>query len=151
MENDFLYMLAFSKLVLKLNSQQDCTEECEEIKTFSSEDQESIVNQLLSMIDKNNAQDVGNIVSALKKINYLDPLYVDDYVSVVEMKAGFKELEDMRKTVQTIISRPDGYQKTVLEYAFWKNLTLVAVNLQDNELLTSFIQKLEQAAKSIAE
>ena len=142
MENDFSYMLAFSKLVLKLNSQQDCTEECEEIKTFSSEDQESIVNQLLSMIDKNNAQDVGNIVSALKKINYLDPLYVDDYVSVVE---------DMRKTVQTIISRPDGYQKTVLEYAFWKNLTLVAVNLQDNELLTSFIQKLEQAAKSIAE
>ena len=67
------------------------------------------------------------------------------------MKAGFKELEDMRKTVQTIISRPDGYQKTVLEYAFWKNLTLVAVNLQDNELLTSFIQKLEQAAKSIEE
>ena len=151
MENDFSYMLTFSNLVLKLNNQQDCTEECEEIRTFSQEDQVTIINQLLSMIDKNNAQDVGNIVSALKKINYLDSLYVDDYVSVVEMKAGFKELEDMRKTVQTIISRPDGYQKTVLEYAFWKNLTLVAVNLQDNELLTSFIQKLEQAAKSIAE
>ena len=151
MENDFSYMLTFSNLVLKLNNQQDCTEECEEIRTFSQEDQVTIINQLLSMIDKNNANSVENIISALKKIDYLDPFYVDDYVSVVEMKAGFKELEDMRKTVQTIISRPDGYQKTVLEYAFWKNLTLVAVNLQDNELLTSFIQKLEQAAKSIAE
>lgn len=151
MENDFSYMLTFSNLVLKLNNQQDCTEECEEIRTFSQEDQVTIINQLLSMIDKNNANSVENIISALKKIDYLDPFYVDDYVSVVEMKAGLKELEDMRKTVQTIISRPDGYQKTVLEYAFWKNLTLVAVNLQDNELLTSFIQKLEQAAKSIAE
>ena len=95
MENDFSYMLTFSNLVLKLNNQQDCTEECEEIRTLSQEDQVTIINQLLSMIDKNNAKSVENIISALKKINYLDPLYVDDYVSVVEMKAGLKEFEDM--------------------------------------------------------
>ncbi len=150
MENDFSYMLTFSNLVLKLNNQQDCTEECEEIRTFSQEDQVTIINQLLSMIDKNNANSVENIISALKKINYLDPLYVDDYVSVVEMKAGLKEFEDMRKTVQIIISRPR-YKKAVLEYAFWKNLTLIVVNLQDNELLTSFIQKLEQSAQKFME
>ncbi len=146
MDSNFSYMLAFSNLILKLNKGEDCSAECEEIKTLSESDKETIVSQLMAMIEKNNTVNSEQIISALKKIDYLDPIYVDDYVSVIEMKQGTKQLEQMRQIVQEILSR-QGYTQTVFEYAFWKYLTLIAVNLQDNDLLERFIRKLEEVSQ----
>ena len=74
MDTDFSYMLIFSNLILKLNTGGDCVSECEEIKTFSDQDQESIVMQLLSMLDQRSSENIENIVATLKSIGYLDTM-----------------------------------------------------------------------------
>lgn len=150
MDTDFSYMITFSNLVLKLNNGEDVSEECEQIKSFSPEDQETIVRQLLSMIDRQEGEHEIKIVDALKEIAFLDSNYVDDFASMIHLRSDTSDREQKQQILRQIISR-EGYTKTILETEFWRTLTLITINAGDNDLLEQFIQKLEQAAKSIAE
>ena len=150
MDTDFSYMITFSNLVLKLNNGEDVSEECEQIKSFSPEDQETIVRQLLSMLDRQEGEHESKIVDALKEITFLDSNYVDDFASMIHLRSDTSDREQKQQILRQIISR-EGYTKTILETEFWRTLTLITINAGDNDLLEQFIQKLEQAAKSIAE
>lgn len=150
MDTDFSYMITFSNLVLKLNNGEDVSEECEQIKSFSPEDQETIVRQLLSMLDRQEGEHEIKIVDALKEIAFLDSNYVDDFASMIHLRSDTSDREQKQQILRQIISR-EGYTKTILETEFWRTLTLITINAGDNDLLEQFIQKLEQAAKSIAE
>lgn len=150
MDTDFSYMITFSNLVLKLNNGEDVSEECEQIKSFSPEDQETIVRQLLSMLDRQEGEHESKIVDELKEIAFLDSNYVDDFASMIHLRSDTSDREQKQQILRQIISR-EGYTKTILETEFWRTLTLITINAGDNDLLEQFIQKLEQAAKSIAE
>ena len=150
MDTDFSYMITFSNLVLKLNNGEDVSEECEQIKSFSPEDQETIVRQLLSMLDRQEGEHESKIVDALKEIAFLDSNYVDDFASMIHLRSDTSDREQKQQILRQVISR-EGYTKTILETEFWRTLTLITINAGDNDLLEQFIQKLEQAAKSIAE
>lgn len=150
MDTDFSYMISFSNLVLKLNNGEDVSGECEQIKSFSSEDQETIVRQLLSMLEHQENGREREIVDALKKIAFLDSDYVDDFASMIHLRSDTSSREEKQQSLRKIISRK-GYTKTMLETEFWRTLTLIAINAGNNDLLEQFIQKLEQAAKNIAE
>ena len=146
MDTDSSFMLTFSNLVLKLNPGEDVSAECEQIKTFSQEDQETIVRQLLNMLDLQESDYESDIVNALKQTDYLDANYVDDFVSMIHLRSDSSTREQKRQILQQIINR-EGYTKTLLETEFWRTLTLIAINLRDNEMLAQFIERLEQAAQ----
>ncbi len=144
MDTDFSYMLTFSNLILKLNTGEDCASECEEIKTFSEQDQESIVMQLLSMLDQRSSENIENIVAALKSIGYLDSNYVDDFAEVAAFRTGGVLAKEKVPMIQRIIGR--NYGRTLMEDVFWRTLTLIVVNAGDNTLLAQYIEKLEEEA-----
>ncbi len=144
MDTDFSYMLTFSNLILKLNTGEDCASECEEIKTFSEQDQESIVMQLLSMLDQRVSEHIEDIVAALKSIGYLDSNYVDDFAEVTGFRSSDMLAEEKIPLIQRIIGRT--YGKTLMEGVFWRTLTLIVVNAGDNALLAQYIEKLEEEA-----
>ena len=118
MDTDFSYMLTFSNLILKLNTGGDCVSECEEIKTFSDQDQESIVMQLLSMLDQRSSENIENIVATLKSIGYLDSNYVDDFAEVTGFRSSDMLAEEKIPLIQRIIGRT--YGKTLMEGVFWR-------------------------------
>ena len=138
MDTDFSYMLTFSNLILKLNTGEDCASECEEIKTFSEQDQESIVMQLLSMLDQRVSEHIEDIVAALKSIGYLD------FAEVTGFRSSDMLAEEKIPLIQRIIGRT--YGKTLMEGVFWRTLTLIVVNAGDNALLAQYIEKLEEEA-----
>ena len=37
-----------------------------------------------------------------------------------------------------------GYGKVLMEDIFWQSLTLIAINMQNNDLLAQYIRKMEQ-------
>ena len=144
MDTDFSYMLTFSNLILKLNTGGDCVSECEEIKTFSDQDQESIVMQLLSMLDQRSSENIENIVATLKSIGSLDSNYVDDFAEVTGFRSSDMLAGEKIPLIQRIIGRT--YGKTLMEGVFWRTLTLIVVNAGDNALLAQYIEKLEEEA-----
>lgn len=146
MNPDFSFMLTVSKLVLKLNKGEDCSEECEAVKAFSQENMEDVVSQLLNMIEQLVGKGVEKIVEALKKIGYLDETYLNDYVSMTRLRSFDLDLEQSNQLLREIISHPP-YGKTMRELSFWRSLTMTAINSRDNELLAQFIERLEQAAQ----
>lgn len=146
MNPDFSFMLTVSKLVLKLNKGEDCSEECEAVKGFAQEELETVVSQLLNMIEQLVGKGVDRIVEALKKIGYLDEKYLDDYVSMTRLRSFDLDLEQSNQLLREIISHPP-YGKTMRELSFWRSLTMTAINSRDNELLAQFIERLEQAAQ----
>lgn len=75
---------------------------------------------------------------------------MDDFASMIHLRSDTSDREQKQQILRQIISR-EGYTKTILETEFWRTLTLITINAGDNDLLEQFIQKLEQAAKSIAE
>ena len=142
MSTDFSYMITFSNLILKLNTGEDCKAECEEVKGFTEQDQETIVMQLLSMIDQRASQYIDAIAEALKSMNLLDSSYIDDFVEVTGFRSSNLLAEEKIPLIQRVITR--SYGKTMMEGVFWRTLTLIAVNAGDNTLLAQFIDKLEQ-------
>ena len=146
MNPDFSFMLTVSKLILKLNKGEDCSEECEAVKDFAQEELETVVSQLLNMIEQLVGKGVEKIVEALKKIGYLDETYLDDFVSMTRLRSFDLDLEQSNQLLREIISHPP-YGKTMRELSFWRSLTMTAINSRDNELLAQFIERLEQAAQ----
>ena len=147
MNPDFSFMLTVSKLVLKLSKGEDCSEECEAVKGFAQEELETVVSQLLNMIEQLVGKGVEKIVEALKKIGYLDETYLNDFVSMTRLRSFDLDLEQSNQLLREIISHPP-YGKTMRELSFWRSLTMTAINSRDNELLAQFIERLEQAASA---
>ena len=52
-------------------------------------------------------------------------------------------LQERQEIVKRVLSRT-GYSKVLMEDIFWQSLTLIAINMQNNDLLAQYIRKMEQ-------
>lgn len=136
------YTLPILKLFLKLDSGEDFTEECEQIKAMPEEDSWNVLNQLFERIGKD-VENSERVVEAIKKVGDIDPDYVDDFAQAVLFLSEERTPQEKAGFIRQLLGRT--YTKTMFMPAFLRSLTLIAINCQDNELLAQLIQKLEQA------
>lgn len=127
---------------MKLDSGEDFTEECEQIKAMPEEDSWNVLNQLFERIGKD-VENSERVVEAIKKIGDIDPDYVDDFSQAILFRSGERTPQEKAGFIRQLLGRT--YTKTMFMPAFLRSLTLIAINCQDNELLAQLIQKLEQA------
>ena len=143
-QTEFHYLITFSKLFLKLGTGQDTSEECAAIKSFSEDDQFDIVQQLMERLTEHGIQFAELIVSSIKAIGLLDENYVDDFFRIIQLRTGTQE--EIKAFLREIISKEDYQGETMLDIAYWRSLTLMAINVRDNDLLEQYIVRLEAEA-----
>ena len=62
------------------------------------------------------------------------------------MSAKQTDISQKQELVRKVLSRTTPYGKTMMEDVFWKNLTMAAINMKDNELLGTVYPKGRTAA-----
>ena len=70
------------------------------------------------------------------------PNYIDDFAAVIREPFALSTLKKQQEIVKRI-SRT-GYGKVLMEDIFWQGLTLIAINMKNNDLLAQYIRKMEQ-------
>lgn len=143
-KTDVDFMLSFATLMSKLENGEDCTAEYEQIDQMTEENKESISQQL---IDRLVSRGEMQFLPALLRVGYLDADYVQDFADAL----GAKDITAKQELVRRVLARTEPYGRVMMDDLFWKNLTLTAINVQDNELLTQFIRKVEQLRDSAEE
>lgn len=138
-KTDINYMLTFANIMQKLESGEDFTEECKQVKAMSEEDQANIAGHLL---DRVVSQEDMRFLAAVEKIEYFDPDFVKDFADSIRVRQGTDE--EKQSFVRRIIERKEPYKLMTMDDVFWKNTTLIAVNCRNNKLLCEFIRKVEQ-------
>lgn len=143
-KTDVDFMLSFATLMSKLENGEDCTAEYEQIDQMTEENKESISQQL---IDRLVSREEMQFLPALLRVGYLDADYVQDFADAL----GAKDTAAKQELVRRVLARTEPYGRVMMYDLFWKNLTLTAINAQDNELLAQFIRKVEQLRDSAEE
>ncbi len=137
------FLLTISQLFQKLENGEDCKKECEQISQMNDEQKESVSGQLLDRLQARDSKEVEKLVTAAKRVEYLDPNYIDDFAAVIREPFAPSTLQERQEIVKRVLSRT-GYGKVLMEDIFWQSLTLIAINMQNNDLLAQYIRKMEQ-------
>lgn len=145
-KTDVDFMLTLANLMSKLEQGESCAEQLQEIAKMSDENKDSITHQLMDRIASREELMYADAVLA---IGYLDADYVQDFAQA--MSAKQTDVSQKKELVRRVLSRTTPYGKTMMEDVFWKNLTMAAINMKDNELLAQFIRKVEQLRDSVEE
>lgn len=145
-KTDVDFMLTLANLMSKLEQGESCAEQLQEIAKMSDENKDSITHQLMDRIASREELMYADAVLA---IGYLDADYVQDFAQA--MSAKQTDVSQKKELVRRVLSRTTPYGKTMMEDVFWKNLTMAAINMKDNELLAQFIRKVEQLRDSAEE
>ena len=110
---------------------------------MNDEQKESVSGQLLDRLQARDSKEVEKLVTAAKQVEYLDPNYIDDFAAVIREPFAPSTLQERQEIVKRVLSRT-GYGKVLMEDIFWQSLTLIAINMQNNDLLAQYIRKMEQ-------
>ena len=145
-KTDVDFMLTLANLMSKLEQGESCAEHLQEIAKMSDENKDSITHQLMDRIA---SREELMYVDAVLAIGYLDADYVQDFAQA--MSAKQTDISQKQELIRKVLSRTTPYGKTMMEDVFWKNLTMAAINMKDNELLAQFIRKVEQLRDSAEE
>ena len=145
-KTDVDFMLTLANLMSKLEQGESCAEQLQEIAKMSDENKDSIIHQLM---DRISSREELMYVDAVLAIGYLDADYVQDFAQALSAKQT--DVSQKKELVRKVLSRTTPYGKTMMEDVFWKNLTMAAINMKDNELLAQFIRKVEQLRDSAEE
>ena len=134
------FLLIVSQLFQKLENGEDCKKECEQVARMNDEQKEGVSGQLLDRLQARDSKEVEKLVTAAKQVEYLDPNYIDDFAAVIREPFALSTLQEI---VKRVLSRT-GYGKVLMEDIFWQGLTLIAINMKNNDLLAQYIRKMEQ-------
>ena len=137
------FMLTVSQLFQKLENGEDCKKECEQVAKMNDEQKESVSDQLLDRLQSRDSKEVDKLVAAAKQVGYLDPDYIRE-------PFASSTLQERQEIVKRVLSRT-GYGKVLMEDIFWQSLTLIAINMQNNDLLAQYIRKMEQLRDGLNE
>lgn len=134
------FLLIVSQLFQKLENGEDCKKECEQVARMKKE---GVSGQLLDRLQARDSKEVEKLVTAAKQVEYLDPNYIDDFAAVIREPFALSTLQERQEIVKRVLSRT-GYGKVLMEDIFWQGLTLIAINMKNNDLLAQYIRKMEQ-------
>lgn len=137
------FLLIVSQLFQKLENGEDCKKECEQVARMNDEQKEGVSGQLLDRLQARDSKEVEKLVTAAKQVEYLDPNYIDDFAAVIREPFALSTLQERQEIVKRVLSRTD-YGKVLMEDIFWQGLTLIAINMKNNDLLAQYIRKMEQ-------
>lgn len=137
------FLLIVSQLFQKLENGEDCKKECEQVARMNDEQKEGVSGQLLDRLQARDSKEVEKLVTATKQVEYLDPNYIDDFAAVIREPFALSTLQERQEIVKRVLSRT-GYGKVLMEDIFWQGLTLIAINMKNNDLLAQYIRKMEQ-------
>ena len=137
------FLLIVSQLFQKLENGEDCKKECEQVARMNDEQKEGVSGQLLDRLQARDSKEVEKLVTAAKHVEYLDPNYIDDFAAVIREPFALSTLQERQEIVKRVLSRT-GYGKVLMEDIFWQGLTLIAINMKNNDLLAQYIRKMEQ-------
>lgn len=137
------FLLIVSQLFQKLENGEDCKKECEQVARMNDEQKEGVSGQLLDRLQARDSKEVEKLVTAAKQVEYLDPNYIDDFATVIREPFALSTLQERQEIVKRVLSRT-GYGKVLMEDIFWQGLTLIAINMKNNDLLAQYIRKMEQ-------
>ena len=137
------FLLIVSQLFQKLENGEDCKKECEQVARMNDEQKEGVSGQLLDRLQARDNKEVEKLVTAAKQVEYLDPNYIDDFAAVIREPFALSTLQERQEIVKRVLSRT-GYGKVLMEDIFWQGLTLIAINMKNNDLLAQYIRKMEQ-------
>ena len=137
------FLLIVSQLFQKLENGEDCKNECEQVARMNDEQKEGVSGQLLDRLQARDSKEVEKLVTAAKQVEYLDPNYIDDFAAVIREPFALSTLQERQEIVKRVLSRT-GYGKVLMEDIFWQGLTLIAINMKNNDLLAQYIRKMEQ-------
>ena len=137
------FLLIVSQLFQKLENGDDCKKECEQVARMNDEQKEGVSGQLLDRLQARDSKEVEKLVTAAKQVEYLDPNYIDDFAAVIREPFALSTLQERQEIVKRVLSRT-GYGKVLMEDIFWQGLTLIAINMKNNDLLAQYIRKMEQ-------
>lgn len=137
------FLLIVSQLFQKLENGEDCKKECEQVARMNDEQKEGVSGQLLDRLQARDSKEVEKLVTAAKQVEYLDPNYIDDFAAVIREPFALSTLQERQEIVKRVLSRT-GYGKVLIEDIFWQGLTLIAINMKNNDLLAQYIRKMEQ-------
>lgn len=137
------FLLIVSQLFQKLENGEDCKKECEQVARMNDEQKEGVSGQLLDRLQARDSKEVEKPVTAAKQVEYLDPNYIDDFAAVIREPFALSTLQERQEIVKRVLSRT-GYGKVLMEDIFWQGLTLIAINMKNNDLLAQYIRKMEQ-------
>ena len=137
------FLLIVSQLFQKLENGEDCKKECEQVARMNDEQKEGVSGQLLDRLQARDSNEVEKLVTAAKQVEYLDPNYIDDFAAVIREPFALSTLQERQEIVKRVLSRT-GYGKVLMEDIFWQGLTLIAINMKNNDLLAQYIRKMEQ-------
>ena len=142
------FLLIVSQLFQKLENGEDCKKECEQVARMNDEQKEGVSGQLLDRLQARDSKEVEKLVTAAKQVEYLDPNYIDDFAAVIREPFALSTLQERQEIVKRVLSRT-GYGKVLMEDIFWQGLTLIAINMKNNDLLAQYIRKMEQLRDSL--
>lgn len=137
------FLLIVSQLFQKLENGEDCKKECEQVARMNDEQKEGVSGQLLDRLQARDSKEVEKLVTAAKQVEYLAPNYIDDFAAVIREPFALSTLQERQEIVKRVLSRT-GYGKVLMEDIFWQGLTLIAINMKNNDLLAQYIRKMEQ-------
>ena len=137
------FLLIVSQLFQKLENGEDCKKECEQVARMNDEQKEGVSGQLLDRLQARDSKEAEKLVTAAKQVEYLDPNYIDDFAAVIREPFALSTLQERQEIVKRVLSRT-GYGKVLMEDIFWQGLTLIAINMKNNDLLAQYIRKMEQ-------
>ncbi len=137
------FLLIVSQLFQKLENGEDCKKECEQVARMNDEQKEGVSGQLLDRLQARDSKEVEKLVTTAKQVEYLDPNYIDDFAAVIREPFALSTLQERQEIVKRVLSRT-GYGKVLMEDIFWQGLTLIAINMKNNDLLAQYIRKMEQ-------
>ena len=137
------FLLIVSQLFQKLENGEDCKKECEQVARMNDGQKEGVSGQLLDRLQARDSKEVEKLVTAAKQVEYLDPNYIDDFAAVIREPFALSTLQERQEIVKRVLSRT-GYGKVLMEDIFWQGLTLIAINMKNNDLLAQYIRKMEQ-------
>lgn len=137
------FLLIVSQLFQKLENGEDCKKECEQVARMNDEQKEGVSGQLLDRLQARDSKEVEKLVTAAKQVEYLDHNYIDDFAAVIREPFALSTLQERQEIVKRVLSRT-GYGKVLMEDIFWQGLTLIAINMKNNDLLAQYIRKMEQ-------
>ena len=142
------FLLIVSQLFQKLENGEDCKKECEQVARMNDEQKEGVSGQLLDRLQARDSKEVEKLVTAAKQVEYLDPNYIDDFAAVIREPFALSTLQERQEIVKRVLSRT-GYGKVLMEDIFWQGLTLIAINMKNNDLLAQYIRKMEQLGDGV--
>ena len=137
------FLLIVSQLFQKLENGEDCKKECEQVARMNDEQKEGVSGQLLDRLQARDSKEVEKLVTAAKQVEYLDPNYIDDFAAVIREPFALSTLQERQEIVKRVLSRT-GYGKVLMADSFWHGLTLIAINMTNNDLLAQYMRQMEQ-------